>query len=354
DLGSLGVYGLFAREGRQLFNDYEFRGLYSRIGRPSAPPALMALACLLQHLEGISDEQVIDRLRFDLRWKAALDLDPLDTRAPFSKAAYQSWRARLLLHKKEGVAFERMIRRATREGLLPKRLTIALDSSPVRGRGAVKDTFNLISDGVRAAVRDIATSQGTAPSEIAAELGVERHFSATSVKGSELVNWDDEEEKAAFLTKLVEEAQRVVAEAEKRGCESEAAALLSKIIEQDVEQKDDKAEIRDGVARDRTVSVSDPEQRHGHKSSGKSYTGHKAHVAVETTTELVLAVDVTSPSGSDGLQPAALIKETERTTEREVEVVLGDSAYSSREALEQAAQAEVAMHTKMPGPRKGC
>ena len=74
------VYGQLARSGRQLFTDYQFRGVYSKRGRPSASPALMALSCLLQHHEKISDDAVIERLKFDLRWKAALDLDPLADR----------------------------------------------------------------------------------------------------------------------------------------------------------------------------------------------------------------------------------------------------------------------------------
>ena len=100
DLKRLGLYGHLATEGRRLFTDYQFRGLYSKKGRPSASPALMALACLLQHYEGISDDQVIARASFDLQWKAALDLDPLDVRPPFSKAAFQSFRHRLILNEK--------------------------------------------------------------------------------------------------------------------------------------------------------------------------------------------------------------------------------------------------------------
>ena len=55
------IYWQLAREGRQLFTDYQFRAIYSKVGRPSASPALMALACLLQHHEGVSDDTVIER-----------------------------------------------------------------------------------------------------------------------------------------------------------------------------------------------------------------------------------------------------------------------------------------------------
>ena len=119
-----GLPALLAKNGRQLFTDHQFRGLYARTGRSSGPPSLMALTCLLQSDEGLSDRKAIERTRFDLRWKAALDLDPLDLRAPFSKTAYVGFRARLVLHEEEGVAFEKSIREAVRAGLLPKRLSV--------------------------------------------------------------------------------------------------------------------------------------------------------------------------------------------------------------------------------------
>ena len=353
DLKRLGIYGHLATEGRGLFNDYQFRGLYSRVGRPSASPALMALACLLQHYEGISDDRVIARASYDLQWKAALDLDPLDVRPPFSKAAYQSFRHRLILHEKEAVAFERSLQRAIKGGLLPKKLCVALDTSPVRGRGAVKDTFNLLSDAIRHIVRELAKEEERPPEEVAARIGVERHFKAASVKGSELVDWDKPEDVSRFLAGLLKEGERVVAEAERQGCATQQVELLRKIVEQDVDDEGGKPSIRRGVAKGRIVSVTDPEMRHGHKSTGKNYTGHKVHLATDTATGLVTAVEVTEPMIHDGARVASLIKQTKANTGLEVEEALGDCAYSSQTAAEQAVEAKVKLRTRMPGSRKG-
>ena len=348
------IYGYLARNGRRTFTDYQFRGVYSKRGRPSASPALMALACLLQHHESISDDMVMERLRYDLRWKAALDLDPHSFVPPFTKAPYVQWRARLVLHGKEGVAFEASVRKAVREGLLPDSLRVALDSSPVRGRGAVKDTFNLLSDAIRKTVRDLAQDEGSEPEEVAAKIGVERHFRSPSVKGSELVEWSSPEAVSAFLEGLLEDGERVVAEARARGCAREAVDLLQKIVEQDVDQEGEKPQIRQGVAKGRTVSVSDPEQRHGHKSNGKSYTGHKVHVAVDTETEIVTAVEVTEPATADGAMTGNLLAQTERNTGLKIGEALGDSAYGTQPAQEQAAEHEVELRTKMPRhSRKG-
>ena len=62
-----------------------------------------------------------------------------------------------------------------------------------------------------------------------------------------------------------------------------AAELLGQLLLQDVERTDDGVglgvglgvSLKDGVSRDRMMSVHDPELRHGHKSSSRRFDGHK-------------------------------------------------------------------------------
>ena len=58
---------------------------------------------------------------------------------------------------------------------------------------------------------------------------------------------------------------------------------LLKLIEQDTEPDPDDAgpRIRRGVARDRQISLSDPDMRHGRKSKSKLFNGYKRHVATD-------------------------------------------------------------------------
>jgi hypothetical protein len=133
--------------------------------------------------------------------------------------------------------------------------------------------------------------------------------------------------------------------------------LLRKVIAQDVdietEPQGGGPRIRDGVTPDRVVSVHDPDMRHGHKSNGKVYNGHKAHVAVETDHGFITAVDVTAPAEPDGGQVASLIKQTSDLTECTVDRAIGDTAYSSRTAIDQAHQSKVELVSKMASPREG-
>ncbi len=353
----MGFFGKLALHGTSAFRDEDFAAAYClENGRPSVPPSVLAKARLLQCYAGVSDAEVIERCRFDLRWKVVLDLDPSSIDRPFAKSTFQGFRARLTLHEMEGKAFERSVALARERGLLPKKMFVGLDSSPVRGRGAVKDTFNLLSDAIAAVVRAVARAGKVAAADVAANAGLERHVdSGTSIKGSEIVDWGDEEQVGVFLGGLLEDCERAVDLAEEASCGADEVELLKRVIDQDVEttDPDDGPRIKKGVAKDRMPSVSDPEMRHGRKSSGKTYNGHKGHVAVEETSGVVTAVDVGAPGEADGEKVETLIEQTRELSGLEIEKAIGDCAYSTTEAQDQAKECEVELKTKMPGHRKG-
>jgi hypothetical protein len=223
----MGFHGKLAMT--TVFKDEDFAGAYdSNLGRPSVPPSMLAIARLLQHYDSISDAEVIEKTRFDLRYKAALDLDPNSVDAPFAKSTFQAFRARLTLHEKEGLAFERSIQLAMENGLLPKKLRLAMDSAPVRGRGAVKDTFNLLSDAIAAVIRAVAHKSNQKAEKVADEAGLGRHVNdtGTSIKGSEIVDWDSQEDVSRFLGGILEECEQAVKLGEDAGCASEETWLL--------------------------------------------------------------------------------------------------------------------------------
>lgn len=351
----MGFYGKLAGEGSRIFRDEDFAEIYcSNNGRPSVPPSLLCIARLLQFYDGVSDAEVVARTQYDLRWKVALDLDPLSVEAPFVKSTFQAFRARLTLHEKEGLVFEKSVMAARDAGLLPPHLQVALDSSPVRGRGAVKDTFNLLSDAIVGVLRAVAGAGETSLEQLAQQVGLERHVEAPSIKGSEPVDWSNPAAVSGFLAGLLKDCDRTLALAQQAEVSIPETTWLQAIIDQDIDRGDGQTppKIRRGVAKDRMPSVSDPEIRHGRKSSGKTYTGHKAHVAVDISSGVITAVDITAPGEADGGQVKTLLEQTVELTGREVDKALGDSAYSSREAQRQAQQVEVDLHTKMPSPRR--
>ena len=110
-LAERSIYALLAKHGDRIVRDEDFAECYSqRWGRPSIPPSLLAKVLLLAYRDGLSDRRAMEALRFDLRWKVAMDL-PID-HPGFHPTSLVKFRARLLLHGKERIVFERSLQLA--------------------------------------------------------------------------------------------------------------------------------------------------------------------------------------------------------------------------------------------------
>src|SRR5947209_15162019 len=70
-LAERSIYALLVRHGDRIVRDEDFAECYSsRMGRPSIPPSLLAKVMLLQHRTGASDEQAMECVAWDLRWRS--------------------------------------------------------------------------------------------------------------------------------------------------------------------------------------------------------------------------------------------------------------------------------------------
>ena len=107
---------------------------------------------------------------------------------PFAKSTLQVFRAGLILHDKVREVFERSLQLARESGYLKgKRMKVALDTTNILGRGAVKDTYNLLSDGIVRLVRGLAQLRGISVGEWAKSQGYARYL-ASSVKGEAAID----------------------------------------------------------------------------------------------------------------------------------------------------------------------
>ena len=89
-----------------------------------------------------------------------------------------------------------------------------------------------------------------------------------------------------------------------------AARLLAAVVGQDLEHGDDGGfRIARRVAADRVVSVVDPDARHGHKSSARSFGGYKGHASVDPDSELVTATTATAGNVGDAAAAPGLLAE---------------------------------------------
>src|SRR5205085_8080266 len=70
--------------------------------------------------------------------------------------------------------------------------------------------------------------------------------------------------------------------------------------------------IKRGVAKDRRVSITDPDMRHGRKSKSKLFNGYKRHLARDLDGEMILAATVRPGNEPEHLAAELLRPDVER------------------------------------------
>jgi transposase len=338
-VGRDSFYAFLAAQRGELFRDEAFAELYAAgLGRPSVPPSLLATALVLQTYDGVSDREAARRASYDLQWKVALGVEL--TARPFQKSVLQEFRAQLVANEQPGAIFAASLELAKRTGFFPgdRKIKLALDTTNILGRGAVKDTYNLLADGIVQVLRVLA---GQIDEEVVAwaeREGFARYVTGSSLKGEAELDWDDPAARRGFLAVIVADADRLLERVRVErgklpegsaadGQLAEAAGLLARILLQDVERQDDGPQLKKGVSKDRVPAVHDPEMRHGRKSKRKRFDGHKAQLAVDTDSQLITSAAVLPGNAPDREQALALVEATELTTGCVVEATLGDCAY---------------------------
>ena len=358
-------YGLLASLRGRLFRDADFAEFYcADNGRDSVPPSLLATALLLQSHDKVSDAEAKTRADFDIRWKVALGIEVEDR--PFAKSTFQVFRAQLILHDKVREVFESSLRLARESGYLKRRsMKVALDTTNILGRGAVKDTFNLLADGIVNLLRALAQVEGISVGKWAKARGYGRYL-ASSNKGEATIDWSDKGARQALLAGIVGDADRLLelsrlAQGElaedsvQRQRIVAGAELLGQLLLQDIERKssdgdgDDGVSLKGGVSKDRMVSVHDPEMRHGHKSSRRRFDGHKAAIVVDTESQLITAVDVLPGNAPDHLGALKLVEQSEASTGSVAEEAMGDAAYGDGGTRQTFAEAGRQLVARVPG-----
>ena len=355
------VYGYLAQNRQRLFRDEDFAALYCHDnGRTSVPPSLAISILFLRAYETVSFVEAIERTKYDLRWKVALGLEMEEV--PMQKSTLQEFEAKLVLHEMEEPLLKKSVAEARRAGYLPNRkIRVALDTTPILGKGAVKDTYNLLAEGIVQLASRLAEVEGEGEAVWAEREGLSRYF-GSSLKGEAAIDWDDKKQREQLLTAIVQDARRLLglaesaqkAYAEQAESIAAAAALLQRLIAQDVEEKPEGGcQVKEGTEKDRVVSVHDPEMRHGRKSASKRFNGHKAAVAVEMESQLISGVEVLAGNAGDQEKALELVKQSERVMEAEVEETVGDCAYGGGPTRRAFAEEGRPLTAKVPASQNG-
>lgn len=339
-------YARLADHGHEIVTDDDYAHLYSEgKGRPSIPPSVMVRAMLCATHDRItSDAETSRRTRVDADWKAAMGVD--DEFTGIGATTFSLMRSRMVVHDADATLFEKTIEKAVEAGIFKGKLTAIIDSSPVHGAGAVADTYEL----VRGFMRQVVRAAGQRLSE-------EARKTAEPFCGAKPdIDWQDPATRKAHLGELVAGGMALLVEA--AGIDDpavrEPADLLAQVIDQDVEADDDgNPEVRQGVARDRVISHSDPEMRHGRKSASRRFDGHKLDVITDEGTEMVLGVEVRAANAPDGEGAVPLLAQVMSLPGIVIATLLGDMAYSDGDVRQAVEEQGAELVAKVPPVTNG-
>lgn len=341
------MFAFLAAYRGELFSEEMFADLFpSRRGRPSVPAEVMASVITLQALHGLSDNETVDAVSFDLRWKAACGL-PI-TAAAFHSTTLTYWRRRLAASERPNRIFDAVKAIVAATGAVAGKTRRALDSTVLDDAVATQDTVTQLIAAIRGVRREIP----------AAAQVIAAHCTAHDYDdpGKPAIAWNDKAARDLLVDGLVGDAHRLLGhlpEQELGPRAAEAVALLALIAGQDVEPVDGSDgtdghwRIAERVAGDRVISAVDPDARHAHKTVHRRQDGFKAHLAVEPDTGIITECALTKASGSDNHE--AIVGLALLQAETEPVRVLGDAAYgtgAARAAL--AAAGHTAIIKPMP------
>jgi hypothetical protein len=213
-------------------------------------------------------------------------------------------------------------------------VTLLTDTTRTKGAGAVMDTYTLLRKGIRKLLKQLGYAAAGKQRGLSPET---QRLIATYVEQDRKakLDWTDPQQRAAQLQVLFQDTEAALALATEQIDDADVRAtgwLLVKILGDDLESDDQgHPQIAAGTASDRIISITEPEMRHGRKSSAQRFDGFKTAVTTEQSSELILDIQDMRATGSDGQELMPTLARVEQHVGVTVERVIGDGAYGSGE-----------------------
>jgi hypothetical protein len=362
------LFGFLRLHRHELFDDEfqeQLEAAYrdTGAGAPPHPPALLCMVTLLQGYVGASDAEAVELAVVDLRWQMVLDCMGCET-PPFSQGALQVFRERMVAHDLDQLLLERTAR-LVREGAatqaqqrsVSKALRVAVDSRPLAGAGRVEDTINLLGHAARSIVRLVSKLTDLEPEAICRKAGIPLLL-APSIKAGLDIDWSDRRQKALAIETVERQVASLERWVERHLDDAFHQPLqpyidaLCQVREQDLESTPNgPTRVRQGVAKDRRISVEDAEMRHGRKNSSKRFDGYKEHIARDLDSPAIVACAVT-PANQPEEQGAVPIDEDIKHQKLRIAELHIDRAYVNSPVVDHVVRSGGKVLTK-PWPLQG-
>jgi transposase len=287
-----------------LYRDHQFAALFPKGGQPAEAPARLALATVLQFVEGLSDRQAADAVRGRIDWKYALGLELADP--GFDHTVFSEFRSRLVAGQAEQLLLDTLLDRARELGLLQKRGRQRTDSTHVLAAVRVLNRLERVGETLRATLNALATVapewlQAWAPAEWYARYGerVENYYLPKS-----------DQARLALAAVIGADGQILLAALERATEHSwlrevPAVKILRRVWAEQYSEHEGQLrwrEVKDMPSSAELIaSPYDPEARYSNKRSVE-WIGYKVHLTEtcdETRPQLIVNVETTPATTPD-------------------------------------------------------
>ncbi len=133
-----------------IYVDEDFADLFSVKGQPAQSPWRLALICIMQYMENLSDRQVAEAVRGRIDWKYTLSL-PLED-SGFDYSVLSEFRKRLIEGRKEELLLNKIIEKIEEIGLLKKTKRLRTDSTHILAAIRPLNRLECLGEMMRAAL----------------------------------------------------------------------------------------------------------------------------------------------------------------------------------------------------------
>jgi transposase len=137
-----------------IFQDADFTSLFPPQGQPAEAPVRLALATILQFVEGLSDRGAADAVRSRIDWKYLLCLELTDP--GFDHTVLSEFRSRLLKAGAEQLLFDTLLTKLREKGLLKARGRQRTDSTHVLAAVRAMNRLECVVETIRHALNCLA------------------------------------------------------------------------------------------------------------------------------------------------------------------------------------------------------
>lgn len=148
------IYLKLASELKTFLVDEDFADLFPRKGQPAVSPLRLALATILQYIEGLTDRQTADSVRTRIDWKYLLCLELTDS--GFHHTVLSEFRTRLITGGAETLILDKLLQLCQEKGWLKSRMRQRTDSTHVLGVIRAVTRLECVGETLRAALNTLA------------------------------------------------------------------------------------------------------------------------------------------------------------------------------------------------------